>query len=520
MRLRLFAVLALVVLSGCALPGSQSGFDTDRDLGYVGDYAHDDIFAFDTADGLTESQLEAVKYRSMARIETIRGLKYERDVSLEIVSRAAYRDRRAGGTGNASAFENEVWRGAFVVDGETDVERAFDDLYGDSIQGYYVDDRIVIVTEDADEIRIDRRTLVHELTHALQDQHFGIGRESETIDGVRAENGLLEGEAGYVPERYDRRCGAEWQCLPDTQPPVASGAALTDRPFNVGLFLSIYVPYAEGPSFVADLHERNGWHPVDRAHDEPPRSTAQLIHPERYPDTRPVEVTVADRSSDDWHPITDRADATDDRNGTAGAGGEPRTETVGEATLFATLWANGAIDRPLTAGTPDRAQYNYSHPATAGWAGDSIRVYRHADEPTRTGHVWRLQWDSPADAAEFADAYRRLLETRGAEPVDSAAGVFRIPDGDPFAGAYRVSKTGTTVDIVGAPAVGDLGAIHAATPGSTSPPESAAALESGATVASTATVSPSVAPTVAVPTSSAVADPETGRQPPRPPVDG
>ncbi len=134
MRLRLFAVLALVVLSGCALPGSQSGFDTDRDLGNVGDYSSDDTFAFDTADGLTESQLEAVKYRSMARIEVVRGLKYERDVSLEIVSRAAYRDQWAGGSGNASAFENEVWRGAFVVDGETDVQQAFDDLYGDSIQ--------------------------------------------------------------------------------------------------------------------------------------------------------------------------------------------------------------------------------------------------------------------------------------------------------------------------------------------------------------------------------------------------
>ncbi len=141
-----------------------------------------------------------------------------------------------------------------------------------------------------------------------------------------------------------------------------------------------------------------------------------------------------------------------------------------------------------------------------GWAGDTIWVYRHADDPTRTGHVWRLEWDSPADAAEFADAYRRLLETRGAEPVDSAAGVFRIPDGDPFAGAYRVSTTGTTVDIVGAPTVGDLGAIHAATRGSMSPSEPAAALESGATAASMATANPSVAPTVAVPTSTAVAD--------------
>ncbi|ELZ11913.1 hypothetical protein C478_12105 [Natrinema thermotolerans DSM 11552] len=446
-RVRLFAVLALVVLSGCAVPGTSDGFDTDRDLGYVDDYAHDDVFSFDTSDGLTESQLEAVKYRSMARIEVVRGLKYERDVDLEIVTREEYRAQRGATRGNGSAFRNEVWRGAFLVDGETDVDRAFDDLYADSIQGYYVNDRIVIIADDADEIRIDRRTLVHELTHALQDQHFGIGRESETIDGLRAENGLLEGEAGYVPARYDRRCGAAWQCLSDPQPPAASGEALTRRPFNAGLFLSIYAPYAAGPPFVADLHDRGGWAAVDRAHDDPPRSTAQLLHSERYPDTEPVSVELTDRSSDGWDPVSDD--------------GEPRTETVGEATLFATLWANGVVDRPLTRGAGERSPYNYSHPATAGWAGDGLQVYQATDDTDRTGHVWRLAWDSSADAREFADAYRGLLENRGAERVRTAGdGVYRIPDDESFDGAYRVSVTDDRVEIVGAPTVDALTAIR------------------------------------------------------------
>ncbi|MFC6768018.1 Hvo_1808 family surface protein [Natrinema soli] len=454
-RGRLFAVVVLVVLSGCALPGSPDGFDTDRELGHVGDYAHDDVFEFDASDGLTEAQLEAVKYRSMARIEVVRGLKYDRDVDLEVMSRAEYRDRRSNGTGNASAFSNELWRGAFLVDGETDVNRAFDDLYGNSIQGYYVNGRIVIITDDTDEIRINRRALVHELTHALQDQRFGIARESETIDGIRAENGLLEGEASVVPDRYDRRCGDEWQCLPAVQPRTAGGETLADRPFNAGLFLSIYAPYAEGPPFVTDLSERGGWDAVAAAHEDPPRSTAQLIHPERYPGTDPVDVSIADRSSDEWRPITDGGD------------GEIRTETIGEATLFATLWANGVIDRPLTEGATDRSQYDYSHPATAGWAGDSIHVYQQTDESGQTGHVWRLAWESRADATEFADAYRQLLANRGAEQVDTAGnGVYRISDGDPFEGAYRVSVTGETVEITGAPTVDDLEAIHPVESGS------------------------------------------------------
>ncbi|WP_408959563.1 Hvo_1808 family surface protein [Natrinema sp. 74] len=461
-RARLFAVVALVVLSGCTLPGDTTGFDTNRELGHVGDYAHDDTFAFDASDGLTRDQLEAVKYRTMARIEVVRGLKFSRDVDLEVVSRDEYRAQRAARNGNASAFRNELWRGTFVVDGETDVSRAFDDLYGDSIQGYYIDDRIVIITNNTDEIRIDRWTLVHELTHALQDQRFGIARQSKTIDGLRAENGLLEGEANLVPERYDRRCGDEWRCLPDHQTGTASGEALADRPFNVGLFLSVYAPYAEGPPFVADLYERDGWAAVGRAHDAPPESTAQLIHPDRYPESEPVDVTIRDRSSDAWRPIGGGSNG----DGSGHGAGEPQTETIGEATMFATLWANGVIDRPLTAGGTDLGPYNYSHPATAGWAGDSFQVYRSTANANRTGHVWRLAWEKPADAREFAAAYRDLLENRGAEPIDAAGtaetDVYRIPDGEPFTGAYRVSVGGQTVEIVGAPSVDALAAIHAA----------------------------------------------------------
>ncbi|QRV16647.1 Hvo_1808 family surface protein [Haloterrigena salifodinae] len=442
-RLAVLALVGLLLLSGCTVPGSPDRFDTSRELGHVGGYAHDDTFAFDGEETLTESQLEAVKYRSMARVEVVRGLKFERDVDLEVISRSEYRGQR-GGSESASAFTNELWRGAFVVDGETDVNEAMDDLYGSSVQGYYVNGRIVIIAADADEIRIDRETLVHELVHALQDQRFGLERDGETIDERRAELGLIEGEANYVPHRYAERCGDEWQCLPVT--PAAPAEVEADRPFNVGLFLSIYAPYAEGPSFVESLSERGGWAAVDDAHDEYPASTSQVIHPDRYPDNRPVDVDVPDRLSDEWEPIT--------------AGGEVRTETVGEATLFGALWANGVIERSITAGATELSPYNYSHPATDGWAGDTFTAYRDADGE-RTGHVWRLAWESRADADEFADAYRTLLETRGAESVDAGTDTYRIPDGDTFEGAYRVTVDDDAVTIVGAPTVDDLEGVHA-----------------------------------------------------------
>ncbi|SIS11658.1 Hvo_1808 family surface protein [Natronorubrum thiooxidans] len=445
-RLALFAVVALVVLSGCTLPQSPDQFDTDRELGAVGDYTHDDTFAFDDNEALTADQLEAVKYRSMARIEVVRELKFKHDVELEVISRDEYLSQR-GEPESASPFLNELWRGAFVVDGETDANRARNDLYGTAVQGYYTNDRIVIVADTADGIRIDRETLVHELVHALQDQHFGLERRGETIDERRAELGLLEGEANYVPHLYEQRCGTTWQCLSDHERPAADDGPATDRPFNVGLFLSIYAPYAEGPPFVAHLHDRDGWAAVDRAHENHPTSTSQLIHPERYPDDGPVAVEIPDRSSDDWVPYS--------------PDGDPHTETIGEATLFATLWANGVIDRPLSEGSTELSPYNYSHPATDGWAGDTFQVYLDTTDESRTGHVWTLVWQRDADAEAFADAYRTLLETRGGAPVNAVDDAYRIPDSEPFGGAYRVTVSGDTVEIVGAPLAIDLEEIHA-----------------------------------------------------------
>jgi hypothetical protein len=450
-RIRLFAVLTLVVLSGCTLPVSPDQFDTDREYGSISDYSADDEFAFGDEATLTEAELEAVTYRAMTRIETLRELKFKQDIELDVLTREEYRAEREERAA-ASPFANELWRGAFVVDGETDVNAELDRLYGEAVRGYYSNDRIVLIIDDPDEIRVDRATLVHELIHALQDQHFGLQREGTTIDERRAELGLLEGEANYIPYLYEQRCDSEWQCLPDSEPTTAE---LDERPFNTGLFLSIYAPYSAGPAFVAHLHETGGWEAVDRTHGDRPVSTSQLIHPDSYPDETPADTEIRDRSDDDWAPVE-----TGD--------GEVRIETVGEATLFSTLWANGVIERNLTEGATDLSPYNYSHPLTSGWAGDSFAVYE--DEDNRTAHVWTLAWDSEADAEAFADAYRDLLEANGADSVENASStetvtdVHRIDDGEAFAGAYRLTVAGETVEIVGAPSVDDLASVHDAEP--------------------------------------------------------
>ncbi len=451
------AVVVLLVVSGCAAPASTPSVssDADRELGDYGEIGPDTTFEFEgaTAEELSDRELEAIKHRSMARIEVLRGLPFEEDVDFEIITREEYREETTWGDEPADPATNERWRGAFVVDGETDVNEEFEQLYGDAVQGYYSGGTVVLVTDDRG--TIDRSTLVHELVHALQDQHFGLSREGTTLDAQRAETGLIEGEANYVPILYDERCEIEWQCLPDPDPPTEDPE---QRPFNVGLFLSIFAPYSEGPAFVAHLHDPDDegpttisgdWSAVDRAYEVRPTSTTQLIHPDRYPDVDPVPIEVEDRSNDEWLAFEDD--------------GEIERETIGEATLFASLWANGVIDRPIDEGGTEVSPFNYSHPITDGWAGDEFVAYHHVTDENRTGHVWELAWESESDAEEFYEAYLALLDVHDAQQVDergNGADVhgseYRIPDGDPFAGAYRVTLDGDTVEIVGGPTVDSL----------------------------------------------------------------
>ncbi|MFC7231709.1 Hvo_1808 family surface protein [Saliphagus sp. GCM10025308] len=224
----------------------------------------------------------------------------------------------------------------------------------------------------------------------------------------------------------------------------------------------MYAPYAEGPTFVQSIYDAGGWDAVDAAFADRPTSTSQLVHPERYPDGRPVDVAVDDRSSPAWSPITDD-------------NGDIRTETVGEATLFGALWANGALDHSLLDEERELSPYNYSHPATAGWAGDTFVAYEATDDGSTedgdgdgddedgdgaTGHVWALEFRTPADADRFASAYERLLENRGAEDVDAESTTYRIDDDEPFAGAYRLVVDGSRVELVGAPTVEGLEGIR------------------------------------------------------------
>ena len=452
------AVALLLVTAGCGYSDTDpevSGDPSDTDvpevvaddtaptdpgedtLGWENGVWYNESLGVTVEDGLNDTELQAVVDRSMARVERIRGLEFSSTPEVEVVTRSEFRNQTPFVFGE-DPIDQQVYEALFLVDEDTTVAEVRERLYGGGVAGYYTAGRIVVVTDDASDVEVDPRTLAHELTHAVQDQQLSVATRGESIDERTAHTSLIEGDANYVQDRYLERCADDWDCLPvPTTDDGEDGDRGASREF--GFFLTFYAPYSEGPTLVGALVDRadGDWTAVDDAWETPPGSTEQVIHPEKYPDEKPVEVALEDRSASDWRRVVYDGQ---------------RSETVGEAGVFAMLWANGVV--PEASLYDDTRRYNYSHPASEGWGGDRLRAYRNGDE---YGYVWKTAWDTRADARQFQSAYRSVLDQYDA--VALGEGRYRIED-DGFADGFRVVRDGRTVTIVNAPTVEDLADVH------------------------------------------------------------
>jgi hypothetical protein len=438
-KLRLLALACCLVLAGCTAPAAPSPSPDGEQLGVQNGYAANDTLDVTTEDGLNGSELDAVVARTMARVEVIRGLGFTGTVPVEVISREQFLNRSGRDTTvdtPAERAREQRYEAAFLVGEDRTVGAAFDSIYGGSVLGYYssASNQIVIVSSN-ETPTVDRTTLAHELVHALQDQRLSLLGGADGPDEAMAQTGVVEGDARYVESRYEQRCGEAWECI--DRPESSSAGSIEDR--NLGLFLTVYAPYSEGPTFVHRAYQGGGWDAVNDLYVRPPKSSEQLIHPSDYPEDRPVRVVVPDRSTAAF----ERATPT----------------TVGEATLFAMLWQQRAIDREsLTENPGPYSAYNYESTPSAGWAGDKLVPYLGEEGD---GYVWKLRWETKRDARQFARAFRGIL-TNSLNATAEGEGVYRVPDG-PYEDVFRVTRDGRTVRIVNAPTIEALDEIRKGT---------------------------------------------------------
>jgi hypothetical protein len=418
-------------------------------LGWENGYWHNESIAVDASDGLRREEIGPLLNRSMARVEYLRRHEFTRDISVRMPTRDEVRsllEARQRSLGRDRAL-NRYYEMLFMVGEDADAATIVSRNNVNALLGFYIpgSDTIWLVANESGVLLADESLFVHELTHALQDEYKGTVTRAGGPDRARAYRSLVEGEANYIEALFEERCNAgKWNCVlrpSDRQRSI-------DTVSHPGMSLLGYFPYSDGPAFIHDIYVngRNGetgWDAVDSLYVNQPQSSAQIIHPKRYPaenSRSPVSIEIVPRN--DWIPRV--------------------IGSYGEAAVFTMFWQQSYerglnITDPRSVLEPDGGtydQYNYTSTPSQGLRDDRVISVTNGIE---NGYVWVTKWDTQQDAIEFYNAYQKLLTGYNAERVTDNTWV--IENGG-FADAYYVQRDGTTVTIVNGPTVDDLGEIY------------------------------------------------------------
>lgn len=137
-----------------------------------------------------------------------------------------------------------------------------------------------------------RMVMAHELTHALEDQHFHIEAWSRAArpneDAELARDAVLEGSAMAAMVDYLMQgTGRSLKDLPEFDPSMLfdqldmqnTPALKSAPPF---LKDALIFPYISGLNFSAAVLKNSGWPALAGVFEKPPVSTQQILHPAAY----------------------------------------------------------------------------------------------------------------------------------------------------------------------------------------------------------------------------------------------
>jgi hypothetical protein len=347
-----------------------------------------------TPAALSPDVLEAMDAIAI-EMEELRGLEETAPITRTLMTRqelAAYLERDFAEEYPPEEIQADVQTMAafdFVPE-DFDLQRVLLDLYSTQILGMYDEEKntFYLISEGKFDL-LARITFAHEYTHGLQDEHFQldtfVDEDRMNDDEILARMALVEGDASlamseYVMAHLSELTPQDLAAL-QVEDDEASQAALEAAPPIVRETFDF--PYVYGQEFVEILQQK-GWQAVDTAFVDPPQSTEQILHPEKYLSRdEPQIVTLpplTDTLGADWHLV--------------------EADTLGE--FQTNLYLAQQVDQE----TADLA--------SEGWDGDRYALYAQDGAEVL---VFATAWDSPADREEFVAAYGQYAEGKYGGPA-------------------------------------------------------------------------------------------------------
>ncbi|GIV63039.1 MAG: hypothetical protein KatS3mg045_0378 [Bellilinea sp.] len=284
-----------------------------------------------------------------------------------------------------------------LLNSDYDLYSLYLDLYSEQVAGFYDSEtKEMYVVQGGTFGGMERSTYAHEFTHALQDQHYDLREglkvnpdyckeDSEYCAAVQA---LIEGDASLTEQYWLYQHGTA-QDRRDIEAFYANYSSPVLDTAPSFLREDFAFPYREGVDFALTLFQENGYEAIDAAFANPPVSTEMILHPEKYPDDRPVTVSLPPAETLLNRPVEEL-----DR----GVMGEWYTYLI----LAHGLQENWRIADEL------------ARQAAAGWEGDAYAVFW--DETANQAVMVLLsEWESERDAGEFRQAFTAYARLRWGE---------------------------------------------------------------------------------------------------------
>ncbi len=352
------------------------------------------------------------------QVARLRALEFEQPVRVEFITPDEF---DAQVTDDTELDEEEradldrtvaLFRAVGLMQGDIDLHEASNALASSAVLAYYDSEDEVIRVSGTELDASAQVTLVHELTHALQDQHFDLDamrEDAHTPETNLALTALLEGDAMTVQERYRATLPAD-----DLDDSIESNNEALEQLEAADvpdvLAAAMAFPYQFGPVFVMDLIAAGGYPAVNDAFADPPASDQHILYPVTYT-TREIIIDVDDPQLADGETEFDRGE-------------------------FGPLGLLLMLSERIDAGEAERA--------VAGWGGDSYVEFE------RDGTVCvttAIKGDTDADTDRLAQALRAWSNAMpaGASTVATSGGVVTFSSCDPGAEAVT-NVTGASTD--------------------------------------------------------------------------
>jgi hypothetical protein len=342
----------------------------------------------------------AKTYRDInAQVREIRGLQEKQPVTPTILSKAQMatlleQQLNADSPPELLSAYERLYHAMGVLPKDQHLADVYVDLLESQVAGLYVptDKKLYVVSEAGEVGPLEKVFYSHEYTHALQDQNHDLdGFQPDSLkdqsDRQLARQALVEGDA-YVTMTYwlqQHLTSSEMQVVLNNSQDQAAQEALKRIPPIVAS--QIVFAALEGTVWVLGLQLQGGFAAVDAAFDDPPESTEQVLHADKWASREPpidvqLPADLATRLGSGW---------------SVGL-----QDTFGEHQLG--VWISAAVP---TGGLPTPPPE-----AVAGWGGDRVALLDGPDG--RWAVALKTQWDADKDAAEFeAGIAKRVAEAGG-----------------------------------------------------------------------------------------------------------